>query len=162
MGSPVDFFKPSSWRLHFFIICILVRDENSVLFKRSSLIICNHVSLCLIIIKKSFCLSLTFFHLIKPVKWVHPILCSLPESLLDFMGSPLPILIGLQFNLLLNHVCLVKVSIKIKNFLRKIILETNFLIAYFISLTKISSNILRTVLKRSLIWFLLWTTSKNN
>lgn len=29
------------------------------------------------------------------MKWIHPILCSLTETLLDFLGAPVPIFAGL-------------------------------------------------------------------
>lgn len=28
------------------------------------------------------------------MKWIHPILCSLTEALLDFLGAPVPIFAG--------------------------------------------------------------------
>lgn len=38
-----------------------------------------------------------FFHnLIQPIKWIHPVIYSLPESLLTLIESPVPIFVGLN------------------------------------------------------------------
>lgn len=35
-------------------------------------------------------------HLLKPLKWCSPVIILLPDSLMDFIESPVPIIIGLQ------------------------------------------------------------------
>ena len=42
---------------------------------------------------------LTFYGLLKPFKWPHPIIFPLPESLFTLLDSPVPIIFGLNQNL---------------------------------------------------------------
>lgn len=39
---------------------------------------------------------MTFVCLLKPFKWPHPMIFNIPESLLEFLDSPVPILIGIN------------------------------------------------------------------
>ncbi len=39
-----------------------------------------------------------FHHLLNPIKWTHPIIYTLPESLLTLLESPVPIIVGLSLS----------------------------------------------------------------
>lgn len=45
---------------------------------------------------------MTYYSLIKPFKWPHPIFMNLPQSKEPILGSPIPILIGKAFYVTIN------------------------------------------------------------
>jgi len=55
------------------------------------------VLLCLNLIYFCCFFNRLFFHsLIKPIKWPHPMIMALPESLEELLYSPTPIILGIH------------------------------------------------------------------
>lgn len=79
--------------------------ENSVVFvsKNSKLLSASMYYYYIVLYKFHNYYSITFYSLLKPFKWPHPIIINLPENLIAILDSPIPILIG-TYKII--HICI--------------------------------------------------------
>ena len=91
MGCPYFIFLSTTRRLNIFILQLYDRKFPGVCFLKSNFTLSCCVNYYIVMYNFA---RITFYSLIKPFKWPHPIILNMPQSLEPVLDSPVPIIIG--------------------------------------------------------------------